>query len=602
MYFSILFYFSKNNPEIIWDWNAIDTDKINFPKNFIWGTATAAHQVEGNNSNNNWFDWEDKLDEVGNYRIHKNEKSGLAADHWNRYPEDIQLMRNLGVNHYRFSVEWSKIEPTQGTIDYDVIKHYRNLCDSLIKNNITPVITLHHFTNPIWFEELGAFEKESNITHFINFSKITFNELNDLVPIWCTFNEPVVYVSQGYFNGVFPPGKKDPTLAGIVSKNIFNAHTKLYHELKNLKNGNNVQIGIVKNIFQFDPFNRWNLLDWITSKILNDVYTNDPINFLKTGSFRFFLPGAKSINMKNNSAKNSLDFIGLNYYSRMHVRGHINTKKSFTLETRKQDIQTDMNYSIYPEGFYRALKTISQLNVPIYVTENGVADKKDFIRAEFISKYLFAMYKAIKEGIDIRGYFYWSLMDNFEWAEGYQMKFGLYEVDFKTQKRTLRKGSKPFIEIINKKGFDDRGFLVSIGDRAPNFSMKFSNGDSAQLSDFKGKVVILQFTASWCSVCRQEMPHLEKDIWEKYKGKDVMIIGIDRDEPLETVIKFKKEMNISYPLSLDPNADIFGLFADKNSGVTRNIIIDQTGKIIFLTRLFDKKEYDTMLKIIEETI
>jgi len=193
-------------------------------------------------------------------------------------------------------------------------------------------------------------------------------------------------------------------------------------------------------------------------------------------------------------------------------------------------------------------------------------------------------------------------MDNFEWAEGYDMKFGLYEVDFTTQKRTLRAGSKTYIDIINKKGFDDRGFLVSIGEIAPDFTMKFSNGDISRLSDYRDKIVVLQFTASWCSVCRQEMPHLEKDIWKKYKNKDVILIGIDRDEPLETVIKFKKEMKISYQLALDPNADIFGLFADKNSGVTRNIVIDQNGKIIFLTRLFEKNEYKNMLKIIEEKI
>ena len=390
------------------------------------------------------------MDKDGNYRIHNNQKSGLAADHWNKYPQDIQLMNKLGVNAYRFSVEWSKIEPSQGIIDYEVIKHYRNLCDSLIKNNITPVITLHHFTNPIWFENLGAFENENNIKYFIDFAKLTFQELNDLVSIWCTFNEPAVYVAQGYFNGIFPPGKKDPTLAGIVSKNIYNAHVQLYHELKSLNAADNVKIGIVKNIFQFDPLSKWNLLDWISSKILNNVYTNDPISFLKTGIFNFSLPGAKKINEKNNSAINSIDFIGLNYYSRMHVKGHLNSENPFTFEVRDEDIQTDMNYPLYAEGFYRALKTISKLNVPIYVTENGVADKNDSIREEFISKYLFAMYKAIKEGIDIRGYFYWSLIDNFEWAEGYDMKFGLYEVDFKTQKRKLREGSKHFIDIMSK--------------------------------------------------------------------------------------------------------------------------------------------------------
>ena len=334
--FSVIFFLNKSFPDIIWNWDEIDVKNIHFPKSFIWGTATAAHQVEGNNTNNNWFQWENNLDSNNNYRIHNNQISGLAADHWNKYPEDIQLMKEIGMNHYRFSIEWSKIEPRQGFFDESAIQHYRNVCDSLLSNGIKPVITLHHFTNPIWFENLGAFEKEENSKYFINFAKRIFEELHDLVPIWCTFNEPSVYVSQGYFNGVFPPGKKNPTLAGIVLKNILNTHVSLYHELKDITSKENIKIGIVKNIFQFDPLRRWNLMDWIISKVLNDVYTNDPLTFFKTGKFNFFLPGANSIEFENIDAIESMDFIGLNYYSRLHVKSRFNIKNSFTLEVRKK--------------------------------------------------------------------------------------------------------------------------------------------------------------------------------------------------------------------------------------------------------------------------
>jgi peroxiredoxin len=147
-----------------------------------------------------------------------------------------------------------------------------------------------------------------------------------------------------------------------------------------------------------------------------------------------------------------------------------------------------------------------------------------------------------------------------------------------------------------------RGFIVNIGDSAPDFSMKLTTGETLKLSELKGSIVILQFTASWCSVCRLEMPHLEEDIWKKYKEKNVVLIGIDRDEPLETVINFKKQMKITYPLALDPGAEIFSLYAEKNSGVTRNIVIDQSGKIVFLTRLFEENEYKQMLKIIEDLV
>ena len=593
---------SIKNPELEWDWQNINTDDIRFPKSFAWGTATAAHQVEGNNNNNNWSVWETSFDENNNSRIHNGQRSGLAADHWNRYTEDIGLMKKLGVNHYRFSIEWSKIEPQKGQIDYDAINHYRNLCESLLEANITPVATLHHFTHPIWFEELGAFEKKENIQHFLEFSEIIFNELYTLIPIWCTINEPSVFVSQGYFNGIFPPGKNDPVLAGIVMENLLSAHIRVYRLLKSLPGGNNVKIGLVKNIFQFDPLRRWHLLDWIFSILLNNVFTNSTIEFFKTGKSTFYLPGMVNNEMYNPDAIGSFDFIGLNYYSRMHVKGQLDPQEPFIFKKRVQDIQTDMDYALYPEGFYKALHTISSLNVPIYVTENGVADRNDNIRPLFIKRYLYAMNRGLKDRLDIRGYFYWTLMDNFEWAEGYDMKFGLYDVDFKTQERKLKLGSQPFIDIVNKTGSDERGFIVNLGQEAPNFKMQYTTGENIHLSDLRGKIVVLQFTASWCSVCRKEMPHLEEDIYQKYNGEEVVLIGIDRDEPLETVVKFKKDMKITYPLALDPGADIFGLFADKNSGVTRNVVIDRNGKIVFLTRLFDNKEYQEMLDTISHLV
>ena len=244
---------SIKNPELEWDWNNINTDDITFPETFAWGTATAAHQVEGNNNNNNWSIWEMSFDENNKSRIHNGEKSGLAADHWNRYAEDIVLMQELGVNHYRFSIEWSKIEPKKGQIDYNAINHYRDLCKALIAANIKPVATLHHFTHPIWFEELGAFEKKENIEYFLEYSKLMFNELHTLIPIWCTINEPGVVAIQGYFTGMFPPGESNGQKAGEVYKNLLESHVQIYTALKKLPNGNSVKIGIVKNINQFDP-------------------------------------------------------------------------------------------------------------------------------------------------------------------------------------------------------------------------------------------------------------------------------------------------------------------------------------------------------------
>ena len=589
-------------PDIQWDWDKIKTERVYFPKNFMWGTATAAHQVEGNNTNNNWYAWEHQKDNNGKSRIHNNDKSGMAANHWNLYRDDIRLMKNLGVGYYRFSVEWSKIEPESGIINEEALEHYRDVCVALIDSGLTPVITLHHFSHPIWFEELGAFEKEENIEHYVRFSELVFNKLSDIVPIWCTINEPAVYVTQGYFNGVFPPGKKDPLLAGYVMRNLLNAHVQVYQHLKTLPNGANVQIGLVKNITQLDPLRRWHILDWYFSRILNDVFTNSTLDLFTKGEFDFYLPAMADISYINYDAINSLDFIGLNYYSRWHVKGQLNLAEPFTFELRPQDIQTDMPYAIYPEGFYKAVKTIAKLNVPIIITENGIADDKDDRRSLFIKRYLYALFKTIEEGYDIQGYFYWSLMDNFEWAEGYMMKFGLYDVDFNTQKRTLRYGSQSFVDIVNQQNADKRGYIVSVGDEAPDLLLEYTDGQKIQLSDLRGSVVVLQFTASWCSVCIQEMPHLEKDVWQRFKDDGLKLIGIDKDEPIDVVRKFQKRVGTTYPIALDPGSKHFTKFAHKNSGVTRNIVIDRDGKIAFLTRLFDKVEFQQMINVIDRLI
>ena len=594
-------YLSNKHPELKWDWEKINTENMFFPRDFSWGTATAAHQVEGNNTNNNWYQWEYSFDENGKSRIHNNQKSGFSVDHWNNYPDDIKLMKDLGVNHYRFSIEWSRVEPSKGFIDQDALEHYRLICDELVSNNITPVVTLHHFTHPIWFEEMGAFERKENIQYFISYSDTVFKFLNDLVPIWCTINEPAVFVSQGYFNGVFPPGKKDPKLAAIVLGNLLDSHVELYKHLKSTPAGKNSKIGIVKNIFQFEPYQRWNIMDWAVSSMLDSVFNSSIINYFKTGNFDFHLPLQARLSFQNPEAISSMDFIGLNYYSHYLVSARPDIKEPFVLE-RPNEIQTDMDYSIYPEGFYRALHTIKKLGAPIYVTENGIADKDDTRRSLFINRYIYAMYKAMREGVDIRGYFYWTLMDNFEWAEGYDKKFGLYSVDFKSQKRTLREGSNSFKKIINKPGVYNRDYLVKVGQSAPEISLDLISGKKINLSDLRGNVVVLQFTASWCSVCRKEMPHLEKDVWQRFKDKNLMLIGMDRDEPIEIVKKFKKEMGVTYPMALDPGAEHFSKFAPKEAGVTRNIVIDKTGKIVFLTRLFDKDEYDQMIKVIEELL
>ncbi len=444
--------FQITRPQLKWDWSKIDINKISFPKDFTWGVATAAHQVEGYNTNNQWYLWESTVDATGNPMIARGQLSGMACDHWRRYPQDIRLMEELGVKSYRFSVEWSRIEPQEGMFDTLAIKHYQDVCDSLITNGIVPMVTLHHFTNPIWFERKGAFEKEENVADFIRFTEVVYMALKDRVKLWCTINEPAVYVVEGYFQGANPPGKKDPKLAAVVLRNILEAHVQAYWKIKSLPGGDQMKVGVVKNMTQMDPFRKWHLGDWVFANLIDGVFNGTTLKFLKTGKYRFNMPTMAKLTNENPKAKGSLDFIGLNYYSHYNYKFSFNLDKAFKAKLLPGEIKTDMDYASYPEGFYRAIKTVSQFGVPIYITENGVADAKDDRRALFISQYLYAVSKALADGYNIKGYYYWTLMDNFEWSLGYDMKFGLYSVDMITQWRTMKEGAKRYQEIIRGQG------------------------------------------------------------------------------------------------------------------------------------------------------
>jgi len=349
------------------------------------------------------------------------------------------------------------------------------LIDHLISNDIIPVITLHHFTHPIWFEEKNSFEIEHNIKYFVRFAKKMFEEYSEKVSMWCTINEPGVYAFQGYLRGAFPPAKKDLQLCGIISKNLIIAHIDVYKALKSMKNGDKCQIGITHSITQYNAyhtgsrFNPVQKFEEFLSHYLNHLFYDAMMNFFITGKFEYKSPVVIQLLLtgtlpkriqtyaevkyeypgesRKYNSKDILDFFGIQPYSNVLV-DCTNTDPVKKPSLRKDDIATDMPYRICPESLYRAVHQASFIGVPIYVTENGIADAKDDRRELFIRRYLYALHKAINDGYDVRGYFYWSLLDNFEWDLGYGMKFGLYEVDFKTQKRKLRKGAEFYQKLV----------------------------------------------------------------------------------------------------------------------------------------------------------
>jgi beta-glucosidase len=254
---------------------------------------------------------------------------------------------------------------------------------------------------------------------------------------------------QGYLKAHFPPAVKDPRHVGIVFRNLLRAHTAAYQRIKKL--APQAQVGLVAALVLYDPPNEWNLLDVILARSFNKGLNESHLTYLVDGIFNFSIPGAARVSYTN-GIKDAFDFVGLNYYTRF-FQGLRFSKDGPLGEIIKAPPErlTDMRWEIYPEGLYRTLKMITRFtSKPIYITENGIADDSDTRRAGFIEDHLFILNKAVADGMNIKGYFYWSLLDNFEWAFGFERRFGLYQVDYATQKRTLREGSKKYPEIIRK--------------------------------------------------------------------------------------------------------------------------------------------------------
>ena len=407
-----------------------------FPKNFMWGVATASHQIEGGNTNN-WSAFEPYSK--------SQQLSGDACDHWNRREEDVSLIKELGVSHYRFSIEWSRIEPQEGQFDSEAIQWYSDLVDELLIQGIQPMATLHHFTQPLWWDERGGFEKEENIAGWVNFCSLMFEHLSNRVEWWCTINEPAVYATMGYVLGEFPPGVRSFKRVRTVSLNLMRAHAQCYRTLKGMKNGDKCQIGLVKNINIFDPYRRWNPLHWMQAKILDGMFNKCWLKSLRTGKFK---PPSALFSKRIEGLQGSSDFIGVNYYTHLLTTPFMPTKVEIDPLIRPWEQRTDFRYPMYAEGLRRAFDMVTNLNMPIIVTENGVADDDDDMRPEHIRRHLLITAEAIADGIDVRGFYHWSLMDNFEWAEGYDQRFGLYHVDFETKERTLKESGHEYAAIV----------------------------------------------------------------------------------------------------------------------------------------------------------
>lgn len=416
--------------------------KYEFPKGFLWGAATSAHQVEGGTLND-WTQWEkDHAEEIAKNAGKKwakwqqekfpemfkasNYISGRACEQYSRFEEDFDIVKELGHNAHRFSIEWSRIEPEEGKFDEDEIEHYRRVLLALRERGIEPFVTMWHWPNPVWIGEIGAWENKDTAKYFLRYASRVFKEYKDLVKFWMPLNEPGTEVSLGYMLGNQPPGLKSKLAANTAFKNLMRTQKDVYVLAKSISP--DFQIGCSHFMFDIKPYNNlpWNV--WAAN--LTDYFANS----------RFF-----------KSFSDSCDFFGIQYYQPFFVNIKFGGTYWGIFENKKViEKQTDLGWQIYPEGIVNVLKRAAKSGKPIYVTENGLADRDDILRGDFIKEHLKYLQRAIAEGVDVRGYFHWSLLDNFEFVEmrGFWPRFGLVEVNFRTLERKVRPSALEYKKII----------------------------------------------------------------------------------------------------------------------------------------------------------
>jgi len=402
----------------------------NFPRGFLWGTATSSHQVEGNNKNNNFWAWEH---EPG--RIIKDHKSGLACDWWGgRWREDFDRIVESGQNAHRFSIEWSRIQPTPDRWDEDALDHYRQMLRRLQEHKITPMITLHHFCDPLWISELGGWENEAIVDHFGSYVEKSVEALSEYNNLWVTINEPNVLAIYAYLFGLFPPGKKDIRLLGKVHSNLVKAHSTAYQIIHRLQP--TARVGIATNYRSAKPSKSWNPLDRFMVGLMSAVFNNAVPRALQDGVLR--MPWSRT---RIPEAKGTQDFLGLNYYSRDIVAfSLLHPEQAFMRTYFRPDAELSTTGFIAnePQGMFEALKWGLQFKVPIIVTENGIEDEDDRVRPSYLLQHLHQIWRAVNFNWPVKGYFHWTLVDNFEWERGWTQRFGLWELDVDTQARRKR--------------------------------------------------------------------------------------------------------------------------------------------------------------------
>lgn len=425
---------------------------LSFPSGFVWGTSTAAYQVEGQNFNNDWWQWEQIPG-----RIRNGDSARVACDWWGgRDAEDFDRAQQLGTNAHRLSIEWSRLEPREGEWDAAAAERYRTMLKALKDRGIEPFVTLLHFTQPIWFMNRGGWLDDSSPALFRSFVTHAVRAFGDLARKWITINEPNLYMVLNYVMKGRPPGDGNILQALGVAGNLIRGHALAYHAIHEAQPS--AMVGIAHHWRWMTPANPASSLDRISAR-LSDYLTNRMFVRAVTDGF---LPFPMGRGEALPESKSSFDYFALNYYFEDRIAFDLRqpgtlfaglTPVSWLDGTEFESFAYAAHWS--PASLYHLLKQLSRYGRPIYVTENGVFDIGGDAQSKYLVQHLMSVHRALQDGVDVRGYFWWSLIDNFEWEDGYWLRFGLYQVDFNTQARTARPVSQVYSRIIKEGGIAD---------------------------------------------------------------------------------------------------------------------------------------------------
>ena len=426
-----------------------------FPTGFLWGAATAAHQVEGNNTNNNWAAWENLPGKIIN-----GHKAGKACDWWGgRWRDDFDRAAESGQNAHRLSIEWSRIQPAPDRWNEDALDVYREMLRGLFQRGMTPLVTLHHFTDPQWLSERGGWENPETPALFEAFVRKSVEALREYCSLWVTINEPNVYINSGYLSGEFPPGKHDFGAAYTVYCNMIRGHALAYRAIKGLQK--TARVGIATHLRGFEPARDWLFLDKFSSSLLFKNFNASFNNALVDGRFSLLTKRTRIP-----EAVGTQDFIGVNYYTTDLVSfnpfkaGELFTSRAFPADAELSDTGF---LAHAPLGMETMLKWANGYKLPIMITENGVEDADDHLRPRYLVEHLHQVWRALNGNIPIKGYFHWSLVDNFEWERGWTQRFGLWGLDIDTQMRQRRSSVDLYAAICKENAISS----ATVAQRAP---------------------------------------------------------------------------------------------------------------------------------------